>query len=115
MLTYYRYLRYIESEKNSKKKKNGNASIRSAREELISAEVKKDRAWEVARHAYDPATPESFIDTLNDNDGYLSDWKTEADLLERYKAQDRIPEMQDVHNYIDVLKSANDRLVYYAG
>jgi hypothetical protein len=69
-------------------------------------EGKKDRAWEAARHAYDPATPESFIDTLNHDDGYLLAWKTEADLLERYKAQGRTPGMQDVYDYIDVLKSA---------
>jgi hypothetical protein len=105
----------VEPAKTSPKLTNGDGTARIVREDLIRAEIKKDEAWEVARHAYDAPTPESFIDTLNHNLAYLTAYQAEADLQERYKAQYNDPVMQDVYEHLDILKSTNDRLVYHAG
>jgi hypothetical protein len=105
----------VEPAKRAPKLTKGNGTVKVVREDLIRAEVKKDQAWEVARHAYEAPTPESFIETLNQDKAYLTAYQAETDLQERYKAQYNDPEMQDVYDHLDILKSANDRLVYHAG
>jgi hypothetical protein len=114
MLIDCRYLRYVEPAKRTPKLTNGKGGVRVVRENLIHVEFKKDQAWEVVRHAYEAPTPASFIETLNHDKAYLTAYKAETELQERYKAQYNDPEMQDVYDHLDILKVANDRLVYHA-
>ena len=85
--------------------------IRNAREALFDAEAKKEVAWRAALRDYTPTGATSFVDALSHNKAYLDAWEIEQQRYDEYKSL-QTPEMEDMLKQLDIMKSANDRLLY---
>ncbi|KAI4637821.1 hypothetical protein J4E83_000639 [Alternaria metachromatica] len=100
----YRYLRYATAGAET-------PDIRNAREALFDAEAKKEVAWRAALRDYTPTGATSFVDALSHNKAYLDAWEIEQQRYDEYKSL-QTPEMEDMLKQLDIMKSANDRLLY---
>lgn len=93
------------------------STINAARTILLNAEIQKDMAWECARQAYiafrggNPNTSQAFIGFLLNDKGYNDSWLAEQSAQKAYESL-LPPELVDMSRQLDIIKSANDRLIY---
>ncbi|KAJ8117460.1 hypothetical protein OPT61_g1352 [Boeremia exigua] len=105
-----RYMRYMNAT-------NTDPAINAARMKILDAESQKDMQWGSARQAYvamretDPNGSQTFVDYLMKYQGYNDAWAAEQKAQKDYEAL--LPlELVDVSRQLDIIKSANDRLIY---